>query len=120
MHGLIQLNIMLQVTGLTSDRAAALLPAGLGLISVIVGWIALRRSRTQVSKGRLGATTAMCLGLTDLILSILHLIRTSDSSIGTGSGRLGALVALGLALIGIILSGITLARSRASDTPGRK
>jgi len=120
MHYLTQLNIILQVTGITSGRAAALLPAGLGLISVIIAWVALRRSRTYVGKGRLGAIIALCLALTDLLLSVLHLIRTSDNNIGTGSGKLGAIVALVLALIGIILSSVTFARSRASDTEARK
>ena len=119
MHVLTQLSIILQATDI-SGRSAALLPAGLGLISVIIGSFALRRSRSHVGKGRQGASIALCLGLISLILSVMHLIRTSDNSIGTGSGKLGAIVALVLALIGIILGGITLAHLRASNTADRK
>lgn len=120
MHCLTQLNTILQVTGITSGRAAALVPAGIGLIGMIIGWIALRRSRIHAGKGRPGAVIAVCLGVTDLILSILHLIRSSDNNFGTGSGKLGAIVALVFAVIGIFLGGIAMSRSRASDTTGHK
>jgi hypothetical protein len=117
---LIQLNIMLQVTGLTSGRAAALVPAVLGLTGVIVGWVALSRSKSRNGNGRLGAMIAFGLCVVDLILSVIHLIRTSDSSIGTGSGKLGAIVAIGLGLLGLTLSGIAFLRSRASGTTNRE
>lgn len=119
-HFLTQLNILLQVTGITSGRAAALIPAGLGLISVIIGWISLKRSKHQLGKGRSFAITALLFGVTDLVLSVLHLIRTSDSSIGTGSGKLGAIVAIVFGLIGITLGGITMSRSGTNDTTARK
>jgi hypothetical protein len=104
--------IILQVTGITSGRAAALLPVGLGLISVIIGWIALSRSRAQIRNARSTSIIAFSLGLIATILSVLHLIRTSESTIGTGSGRLGAIVALVVGTIGIFLA----ARAHASST----
>jgi hypothetical protein len=120
MYCLIQLNIMLQVTGITAGRAAALLPVVLGLIAVIVGWVALSRSKSRNGNGRLGAMIAAGLGVLDLILSLIHLNRTSDSNIGTGSGKLGAMVAIALGLLGLTLSGIAFVRARAGGTTSRK
>jgi hypothetical protein len=117
---LIQNNILLQVTGITTGRAAALLPLFLGLISIIIGWIILAHSQGRTGYERVGAITALALALIDIILSGVHLIRTSDSSIGTGSGRLGAIVALVIGVIGIILSSRALVRSRQNGTISSK
>jgi hypothetical protein len=112
---LTHLTIILQVTGMTSGRAAALIPAGLGLISVIIGWIALRRSRVLAGKGRNLSILGLCLGLADLILSILHLVRMSNQRIGTGSGKLGAIVAIVFGVMGIFLCGLAIARARMKN-----
>jgi hypothetical protein len=108
---LVQLDMLLQVTGITPGRAAALLPVGLGLISLIIGWWALRSTR-GIRNSKFGAITSLILSIISIVLSGTHLIRTTGSSIGTGSGRLGAFVALILGMIGIILGGIALVRSR--------
>lgn len=108
---LLQVDLFLQVSGLTPGRAAALLPAVLGLISVIIGWIALARSAAHTGSGRLLAIGALGLGLIGIILSGLHLARATGA-IGTGSGRLGAIVALVLGLIGMAFGWLTLSRSR--------
>jgi hypothetical protein len=117
MQCLIEPAMLLQVSGITSGRAAALLPAVLALISVVAGWVILARSRRRVGYWRPGAIAALAMGVISMALSGMHLVRTSSSSIGTGSGRLGAIVALVLGLIGIALSGLALVRSRknASD-----
>src|SRR5688572_20667147 len=103
-----QLNVLLQVSGLTSGRAAALIPASFGLISLIIGWLVLTRSRKGTGTGRFGVMVALFSGALGLVWSVTHLARTSSSTIGSGSGKLGAFVAIVLALIGIVLSGLAL------------
>lgn len=107
-----QFEILLQVSGLTSERAAALIPAAAGLISLIVGSIVLARSRIRIGHSKAGAIVALLLGVIGLVWSVTHLVRTSSSNIGTGSGRLGAIVALVLALVGIGLGVVALTRSK--------
>ncbi len=41
---LLQIDVLLQVSGITPGRAATILPAVLGVISLIVGWLTLSRS----------------------------------------------------------------------------
>lgn len=109
---LFYLGILTQVTGITSGRAAALIPAALGMISVILGLMSLKRSRNKSHNGRLGVISAFALGSVGAILSISHLMRSSENEFGTGSGKLGAIVALILSLIGVTVSTITVKRSR--------
>ena len=120
MQYLILLDIPLQVNGITSGRAAALLPAFLGLLSIIIGSVVLARSRGRIGYGRPGAITAVVLALIVIVLSVAHLISTRDSSFGTGSGRLGAIVALVLGLIGVVLGVQALARLRKGRSGGDK
>jgi hypothetical protein len=108
MHSLFQADLLLQVRGITSGRAAALVPAVLGLLSVGIGWWTLARRSSLVR--RLGILS-LVLGLTSMVLSGMHLARATGA-IGTGSGRLGAIVALVLGLIGTVLGWLALARSR--------
>ena len=115
MQSLLQVGLFLQVSGITLGRAAALLPAVVGLISVVIGWLALARSAGRIGSGRLKAIVALVMGLIDMVLSGLHLARATGG-IGTGSGRLGAIVALVVGLIGMILGGLALARSRRIAT----
>lgn len=101
--------------GITSGRARALVAAGVGLLSLIVGGLALARSagRIGAGNGRAGAIIALVLGLIGIILSVVHL-GSSTGGFGTGGGRAGAIVALVLGLIGLNLGGLALARSRRS------
>lgn len=112
MQCFVLLDMLLQVTGITPGRATALVPVGLALVSMIAGWVFLVRSKGRVGNGRLGATVALAIGAISLVLSAMHLVRTSDTSIGTGSGRLGAIVAFFLGLAGILLNGLAVVRSR--------
>jgi hypothetical protein len=105
MQNLLQGDLLLQISGITPGRAAAILPAVMGLVSVVIGWLALARS------GRLKAIAALVVGLIGIVLSGLHLARATGG-IGTGSGRLGAIVALVLGLTGMVLGGLALVRSR--------
>ena len=102
-----------QVSGgydMTPGRTASLLPVVVGLISVVIGGLALR-SASRIGSGKRGAILALVAGLVGIVLSLLHLARSSGG-IGTGSGKLGAIVALALGAIGAILGWMALARSR--------
>lgn len=92
---------------ITTGRARSLVVGVVGLISVIIGGLALARN------GRTGAVVGSALGLIAMILSVVHL-GTTTGGFGTGSGRAGAIVALVLGLIGVSLGGLVLARSRRS------
>lgn len=109
---MIGFELLFQVTGFTSGRTAALLPAILGLISLIGGSLTLARSSGQLRYGKLSVTVVLVAGALAILLSGIHLTRSINESIGTGSGRLGATVALVLGLIGIVFGGITLRRLR--------
>jgi hypothetical protein len=101
--------------GITHGRARAIVAAVVGLISLVVGGLALARSagRIGTGNGRAGAILALALGLIGMVLSVVHL-GSSTGGFGTGSGRAGAIVALVLGLIGMNLGGLALARSRRS------
>ena len=66
-------------------------------ISLIIGGLALARSRRVGSGGRAAAIVAPVLGLIGVILSVVHL--GGAGAFGTGGGRAGAIVALVLSLI---------------------
>jgi uncharacterized protein DUF6223 len=98
---------------MTSGRARALVGAVVGLISLVVGGLALARSsgRSGTGNGRACAIVALLLGLVGMILSVVHL-GMSTGGFGTGSGRAGAIVALVLSLLGTNLGGLALSRLR--------
>ena len=98
---------------ITSGRARALVAAAVGLISLIIGGLAMLRSKGRLGagSGRIGAIVALVLGLIGIFLSLVHLT-SYTGGFGTGGGRAGAIVALVLSLIGIILGGLVVARSR--------
>ncbi|HKY43200.1 MAG TPA: DUF6223 family protein [Pyrinomonadaceae bacterium] len=96
---------------LTAGRARSLVAAAVGLVSLIIGALALARSSIGTSNGRTGAVVALVLGLIGSVLSVVHL-GMSTGGFGTGSGRAGAIVALVLGLIGVNLGGLVLARLR--------
>jgi hypothetical protein len=102
LQSLFQTEFLLQVKGLTPGRIAALVPGLLGLISVVLGAIALVRKSIGSSGRRLITIIALVLALISVLFSGLHLARTTGG-FGTGSGRLGAIVALLFGLTGIIL-----------------
>lgn len=96
---------------LTAGRAQSMAAAVVGLISLVIGGLALRSAgRTGAGNGRAGAIVALALGLIGMLLSVVHL--AGSTGFGTGGGRAGAIVALVLALIGMSLGGLALARSR--------
>jgi hypothetical protein len=94
--------------GMTEGRARANVEALVGLISAIVGGLAIR------SGGRTGGMVALVLGLIAAIFGAMHI--AASTGFGTGGGKAGAIIAVVLALIGIILGGLTLFRSSRSGT----
>jgi hypothetical protein len=100
---------------ITPGRAGALVAAVVGLISVVIGGLALARSRGRVGTGggRSRAIVALVVGLIGMVLAAQHLARYTGG-FGTGGGRAGAIVALVLGLIGVVLGGLAQARSRRS------
>ena len=98
--------------GFTAGRTSATVIAVTGLISLVIGALAFRAAgRIGTGKGRAGALAALVMGLIVMILSVVHLGR-STGGFGTGSGRAGAIVALVLGLISISFGGLALARLR--------
>jgi hypothetical protein len=105
--------------GITNGRARAIVAAVVGLISLVVGGLALARSagRIGAGNGRAGAIAALALGLIGMVLSVAHL-GSSTGGFGSGGGRAGAIVALVMGLIGMNLGGLALARSRRTRSAG--
>jgi hypothetical protein len=96
--------VSLAAYGVTSGRAQALAALALGLISVVVGVIALRSAK------RRAAIVALVAGIVGVVLGAVRI--ASSGAIGTGSGRLGAIVALVVALAGALLGAVALTRAR--------
>ena len=95
---------------ITSGRARSILAGVVGLISLIIGGLALARTgRIGTGSGRAGSIVALVLGLIGIVLSVVHL--AGSTGFGTGGGRAGAIVALVLGLIGMSLGGLALART---------
>lgn len=101
--------------GIGSGRLLPTVAAVVGLIGVVIGGLALARSR-RAGNGRAGAVVAAVLGLISVVIGGLH-AANSAGGFGTGNGLAGAIVAIVLGLVGIGLGGLTLARSRSVDPP---
>ena len=100
------------VRTMTPKRAAASTAAGVGLIGVVIGGLALARSARRIgNNGRRGAIVALVLGPIGLVIGGLVVV-TADGGVGTGNGVAGGVVAMVVGLIGITLGGLALARSR--------
>jgi hypothetical protein len=111
MQSLLQVNLFLQIT---PGRLTSILAGFVGLISVIIGWLALVRSANRVGSRRL-STIALLMGMIGVIISVLHLASTTGG-FGTGKGRAGAIVAIVIGLIGVILGWLALNRFRRIAT----
>jgi hypothetical protein len=101
------------VYGLTPRRLWATTVAVLGLGSVVIGGLALRRSagRIGTGNGRMGAIVALVAGLIAVVNGGLNLA-IANGGPGTGNGAVGGAAALVLGLIAMALGGLALARSR--------
>lgn len=96
-----------------SGRVGATLAAAVGLLSVVVGGLALARAAGRIGAGgrRAGALLAVVAGLTGAVLSVWHLAQTTEG-FGTGQGRAGAIIGLVLGVAGVNLGGLALGRAR--------
>ena len=101
------------VYGLTPRRLWATTTAGIALVGVVIGGLALARSagRIGTGNGRMGAIVALVAGLIAVVNGGLNLAIAKGGP-GTGNGVVGAAAALVLGLIAMALGGLVLARSR--------
>ncbi len=98
------------VYGLTLRRLWATAAAGLALVGVVIGGLALRRPDGRIAT-RNGSIVALVAGLIALANGGLNLA-VAKGGPGTGNGVVGGAAALVLGLIGMTLGGLALARSR--------
>ena len=101
------------VYGLTIRRLWATAAAGLALVGVVVGGLALRGSADRIGpgSGRPVAIVAVAAGLIALVNGGLNLAIATGGP-GSGNGVVGGAAALVLGLIGMALGGLALTRSR--------
>jgi uncharacterized membrane protein len=104
-------DLFLQI--ITTGRLTSIIAAVVGLISVVIGRLALSRSAHRAGSGQFMSIVAIMIALICTILAIYHLASTTGG-FGTGKGRAGAIVALVIGLIGIILGVKALFRSRTA------
>jgi drug/metabolite transporter (DMT)-like permease len=98
------------IHGIGAGRLMPTSAAVAGLIGVVIGGLALVRSR-RTGNGRAGAIVAAALGLISLVVGGLH-TAYSAGGFGTGSGLAGAIVAIVLGMLGLVFGGLALACSR--------
>lgn len=92
---------------LGAGRTVPTVAAVVGLVSVVLGWLALRRVRD----GRARAFAAAGSGLASVVVGGLHAANAAGG-LGTGNGLAGAVAAVVLGVVGLVLGGLVLARSR--------
>ena len=98
---------------MSPGRIGAVVAGLVGLIGILIGGLALRRSagRIRTGNGRRGAIVALVLGPIGVVIGGL-VVATADGGLGTGNGLGGGVVAIVVGLIGMALGGLALARSR--------
>ena len=101
------------VHGATPRRLWATAVAVLGLISVVIGGLVLRRSSGRIGPGHAsrGAIVALVGGLISAVNGGLNLV-VATGGLGSGNGVVGGAAALLLGLIAMALGGLVLARTR--------
>jgi uncharacterized protein DUF6223 len=103
-----QLYVAIGGYSIGSGRTVPSVAAVVGLISVIIGGLALARPAGRAARG---AIVVLAMALVSVIIGGLH-TANSAGGLGTGNGLAGAIVAVVLGLIGMVLGGLVLARSR--------
>ena len=98
---------------LTPKRILASSSALVGLVGVVIGGLALARSRGRISPGhgRRGAIVALVMGPIASVVGGVVVV-TAKGGLGTGNGIAGGIVAIALGLIAISLGGLVVARPR--------
>jgi len=104
-----------RVSTMTPKRLVASTGVVAGLISAVIGGLALARSDRSIASGngRRGAIVALVLGPIALLIGGL-VVATADGGVGTGNGVAGGFVAMIVGLIGMSLGGLALSRSRVT------
>jgi len=105
--------------GIGSGRLLPTVAAVVGLIGVVIGSLALARSRRAVNE-RARAIVGAVLGLISLVIGGLH-TAYSAGGFGTGNGRAGAIVAIVLGLVAMavgVLAMVRYWRSESNSHPG--
>lgn len=95
------------VSGITAARARSLVGGVVGILSLVISLRGKRIGKVNPGNGRSWLIGAVALGLTAMILSIVHLTGTTGG-FGTGGGKAGAIVAMALGLIGTIMAMLAL------------
>jgi hypothetical protein len=96
----------------TPERIWASVAALVALVGVVIGGLALARSRRRIGNGgRKGAIVALVAGLTGVVNGAVNLA-VADGGLGTGNGVAGGALALVLGLVGAVFGWLVLARSR--------
>ena len=96
------------VHGATPRRLWATVVAVLGLVGVVIGGLALRRS---AGNGKSSAVVALVAGLIAAVNGGLNLA-VAPGGLGSGNGVADGAAAVVLGLIAMVLGGLALARSR--------
>ena len=101
------------VYGLTLRRLWATTAAGLALVGLVIGGLALARpvGRFGTVSGPLGAIVALVAGLLAAVNGGLNLALATGGP-GTGNGVVGGAAAFVLGLVSVAIGGLGLARSR--------
>jgi hypothetical protein len=102
----------------TPARIWASVAALVALVGVVIGGLALARSRRRIGNGGgKGAIVALVAGLTGVVNGAVNLA-VADGGLGTGNGVAGGALALVLGLVGAVLGWLVLARSRRTELTG--
>ncbi len=95
-----------------SGRAGSVAALLLGMVSVLLGGLALARANRRAPRNGLnGALAGLALGLTGVAVSLL-LLAGPAGDVGTGDGRGGAVAALAVCALGAGVGAVAAARSR--------
>ncbi|WP_063819460.1 DUF6223 family protein [Herbidospora cretacea] len=90
---------------LTSGRAWSLVAAGVGLVGVVAGGLALARAR------RRGTVVALGAGLAGAVVGGL-VVAAAEGGPGTGYGIVGGYLAVVVGLVAMALGGLARVRTR--------
>ena len=99
------------VYGLTSGRLWSAIGAGVGLLGVLVGVLALVRVARRTGSGRRGAAVSVGTGLAGAVTGAL-VVAAAEGGPGTGYGIVGGYLSVVIGLVAVALGGLVLARAR--------
>ena len=98
-------------------RLVPTVAAFVGLAAVVLGWLALTRSR-RTGNAQPPAVAALTGGVVSVVAGGLHGANAAGG-LGTGNGLAGAVIAVALGMAGLALGGRALARTRLTRSGPR-